>query len=682
MRKITKAGLRRRASLGKQMVRQQVRDVENAWRRRGPRAPVDFGDWLKRGDGRTSGLFPDVWRSRTDWPFADPSRIAVVIHVFYPELLEELLEELAHIPVGFDIIATNASGAHVAIDASRIPMARNAIVLDVDNHGRDIWPLAQVVNAGLLDPYELVLKVHTKRSAWREEHSDLGGSGAQWREQLLAGLLGSTPNVVSVLSAFAQNPDLGVIVPEGSLLGPQFWGSDLGLTRELLLRLELDVQEGDLLFPAGSFYWIRAFVLQGLRSLGLSAADFEPELGQIDGTTAHAVERSIGLLSAEAGLRQIETSDIPAVAPTAQFWDRYAVDAPRRARAHMVPFYLPQFHPFAENDRWWGEGFTEWTNVTAAEPVYRGHYQPRLPAELGFYDLRLDLVREQQAALATAHGLAGMMYYYYWFAGKRLMSMPLERLAASDVDLPFCVMWANENWTRRWDGRVDDVLIGQDYDAVPAEGFIDDIMPFLLDSRYLRIGGKAVISVYRIAQIPNYVDVIRIWRERARAAGAGEIVLLSVDVAREFDGLGDDVLDVGMDGLLGFPPHNTTWRGADPVGLEIDKRFLGNILSYRAVVDEAQRKLRMLKPHEFPGVMVAFDNTARRQWKSDIWYGSNPYTFRRWLSAAAAAVSDREASSRVVFVNAWNEWAEGAVLEPTDRHGRSYLHAVRDIAWG
>jgi lipopolysaccharide biosynthesis protein len=682
MRKITKAGVRRRLSAAKRVARQQIHDVQAVWTERGPRAPVDFDAWIKRGGGRKNAAFPDVWRSRTDWPFEAPSRVAAVVHVFYPELVHQIVEQLSAIPVGFDLIVTNASGSPVVLDRAALPMARNVVVLDVENHGRDIWPLVQVVNAGLLDPYEIVLKVHTKRSEWREGHGDLGGDGAQWRDELIAGLLGSTENVVAILSAFAQNPDLGVVVGEGSLLGPEFWGSDLSLTQELLLRLELAVDPASLVFPAGSFYWVRAFVLQGLRALNLSAVDFEPEAAQIDGTTAHAVERSIGILAAEAGLKQITTAAIAAEAPRPEFWSRYAPDAPRSPRVTMVPFYLPQFHPFAENSRWWGEGFTEWTNVTAAEPVYRGHYQPRLPADLGFYDLRLDEVREHQAQLAAAHGVRGFMYYYYWFAGRRLMSVPIERLLEQDVDFPFCVMWANENWTRRWDGRVDDVLIGQDYEAAPAEQFIDDVMPFLLDDRYLRVDGKAVISVYRIAQIPDYESVIATWRQRARDAGVGEVMLLSVDVAREFDGLGDDVLDAGMDGLLGFPPHNTTWSGVDPVGMDIDKRFLGNILRYGSVVEEAERRLSLLKAHEFPGVMVAFDNTARRQWKSDIWHGSNPYTFRRWLSAAAASVADRDESSRVVFINAWNEWAEGAVLEPTDRHGRSYLHAVRDVAHG
>jgi lipopolysaccharide biosynthesis protein len=681
MRKVTKAGLRSRAGRAKRVVTGQLAELEHAWQHRGPRPAADFDTWLKRGAGRRLASFPDVWRPRMDIPIAEPSRVAVLLHVFYPDLVAELLEELAAIPVSFDLIATNATGEPLAIDTSVLPRVANVVILDVDNHGRDIWPMVQVVNAGLLDPYDLVLKVHTKRSAWRESHDGLAGTGSAWRREFLDSLLGSTENVTQILEEFARNPDLGVVTADGNLLGPEFWGGDHHIVNELLRRIELHPDPAELQFPAGSFYWIRGFVLQGLRALCLSAPDFELEAGQIDATTAHAIERSIGILSDEAGLRQITVSQVHRSPREETYWSRYEPDAPRSARATALPFYLPQFHAIPENDRWWGPGFTEWTNVTSASPIYRGHFQPRLPADLGFYDLRLDEVRTAQMEMASAYGISGFMYYYYWFAGRRLLSTPIEKLLASDVPKNFCLMWANENWTRRWDGRTSDVLIGQDYDVVPATEFIDDIMPFLLDDRYLRIDGRAVLAVYRIAQIPDYVSVLKHWRDKALAEGAGELAIISVDVAKEFDGLDIDIADAGLDGTLGFPPHNTRWVGATYAGLRTDPKFLGNVLSYESVVDDAQLSLHNTSPGEYPGVMVAFDNTARRGLKSDIWYGSNPYTFRRWFAAAVSAVADRAPSERLVFINAWNEWAEGAVLEPSSRFGRTYLQAVRDVLY-
>jgi lipopolysaccharide biosynthesis protein len=249
------------------------------------------------------------------------------------------------------------------------------------------------------------------------------------------------------------------------------------------------------------------------------------------------------------------------------------------------------------------------------------------------------------------------------------------------VKLPFCLMWANENWTRRWDGRESDILIGQNYDDVPASRFIDDVMPILQDPRYMRIDGRPILAVYRPAQIPDLPAVIDSWREAARRCGLGELFLMMVDVARQFHGIDEDARRVGLDGSLGFPPHNALWEWVadEPTGTQ--REFSGRILSYGALANDAIRKLEAGLPENyFPGVMVNFDNTARRQSNPDIWYGSNPYTFRRWLAAAASFAERRVADQRIVFVNAWNEWAEGATLEPSAHCGSTYLLAVRDVA--
>lgn len=680
MRRLTVRGIRGRASqvrAAAYSARYRAKD----WRQRqGPRSALDFENWVERRRLRDQG-FPDAWREIPNFRIADPCRLAVLVHVFYPDLLDELLSQLTTIPVDFDLLVTNATGYALQLDSAAAGNVRHSLVLDVDNHGRDIWPMAQVVNAGLLDPYELVLKVHTKRSAWRESHDVLAGSGGEWRESLLSGLLGTRQNVEQIVGAFAEQPDLGIVTADGSLAGPEHWGADLGLTRELLRRLELTVDDPDRLqFAAGSFYWTRAFVLQGLRAFQFSAADFDAEGGHIDGTTAHAVERAIGLLSREAGLSLATRGALPPA--DADAWTRYRVDAPRRSRVRLVPFYLPQFHPTPENDRWWGTGFTEWTNVASAQPVYQGHNQPNLPGELGFYDLRLDEVRSEQTLLARNHGIEAFMYYYYWFAGRRLLDVPLGRLIASDLEKSFCIMWANENWTRRWDGRTEDVLMGQDYTRVPATEFIDDVLPMLRDRRYLRVEGMPLLAVYRVGQIPNHAAVIAHWREQARKGGVGELLILAVDVADEFDGLSGGYAEAGLDGILGFPPHNLQWDWLPHAPLRVDSRFQGNLLSYRAIVEDARRRLLHQPDTAYPGVLVNFDNTPRRQWAPDLWYGANPYTFRRWLAAACGAVAHREPEQRLVFVNAWNEWAEGAVLEPTRRFGRSYLHAVRDVMYG
>jgi lipopolysaccharide biosynthesis protein len=635
-------------------------------------------DWRRHG---RAGSFPEAWSMRIDLPIEAPARIGVVLHVHYPDLLPELLDRLEHVPVPYDLLVTNSSGARLEVPPEG-GHRRNVRLLDVENRGRDILPLVDLANAGYLDPYHLVLKIHTKRSLWRGDHAlGAAGDGGAWRDQLLGALLGSAAEVKAILGAFAERPDLGLVTADGSVLGAEEWGDNEEGVAELLRRLELDLDPAGLRFAAGSMYWIRGFALQGLRALGLAAEDFEPEAGQVNATTAHAVERALGILLAEAGLA-VEERGVLAAPRAEEGWRRFA-DAPLASRARLLPFYLPQFHPIPENDRWWGRGFTEWTNVTAARPVYRGQYQPRLPQDLGFYDLRLDEVRVAQRDLAASVGIEGFMYYYYWFAGRRLLEAPIEALLKSDLDQPFCIMWANENWTRRWDGGASEVLIAQDYQHVPAEQFIDDVLPLLADERYLTIDGRKVVAIYRPGQVEDLPRVVAAWRERARAGGVGELFVMHVDVEQVFDGMQWSLQDAGLDGALGFPPHNHQRTVLSPWGLEVDPRFTGVLLSYGAMAEQAERELRAGPPDTYyPGVMVAFDNTPRRRWASDIWIGANPYTFRRWLSTAVRSVLARDPDHRVVFVNAWNEWAEGAVLEPSDKFGRSYLLAVRDVLYG
>ena len=264
-----------------------------------------------------------------------------------------------------------------------------------------------------------------------------------------------------------------------------------------------------------------------------------------------------------------------------------------------------------------------------------------------------------------------------------MLEGPIQARLAGDIAFPFCLMWANENWTRRWDGRESDVLMGQHYEEVPAAGFIDDVLPVLRDPRYMRIDGRPIIAIYRPGQIPDLAKTMAAWRETARRAGIGELFVMNVDVAKEFHGLDRDLADSGIDGSLGFPPHNALWDWLPYQHVGAEPGFAGNILSYRALVEDAIETLRSGVPeHYFPGVMVDFDNTARRQASPDIWFGANPFTFRRWLAAAVGAVAHRDFEQRIVFINAWNEWAEGAVLEPSDRFGSTFLLAVRDVAFG
>ena len=220
-------------------------------------------------------------------------------------------------------------------------------------------------------------------------------------------------------------------------------------------------------------------------------------------------------------------------------------------RVRAIAFYLPQFHPIPENDGWWGPGFTEWSNVTRAQPNFDGHYEPHLPADLGFYDLRVPETREQQAELARAHGIHGFCYYYYWFAGKRLLERPIEEMRASGrPDFPICLCWANENWTRRWDGADREVLIAQNPSPADDERLIRDLLAHFRDPRYIRVGGRPLFMVYRVGVLPDVRASAAIWRDICRREGIGELYLCA---AKTYDT--GDPAQYGFDAAVEFPPH-------------------------------------------------------------------------------------------------------------------------------
>jgi lipopolysaccharide biosynthesis protein len=227
------------------------------------------------------------------------------------------------------------------------------------------------------------------------------------------------------------------------------------------------------------------------------------------------------------------------------------VPSPLSAPPKLIAFYLPQFHPIPENDAWWGRGFTEWHNVTRARPTFRGHVQPRLPTELGFYDLRLGEVQEAQAALAREHGIHAFCYYYYWFGGRRLLQGPLDRVLASGrPDFPFCICWANENWTRRWDGLDSEVLVAQEHSPENEDRFLHDVLPILRDPRYVRVAGRPVLLVYRVNMLPEAERTAARWRRIAEAEGVGGLELWAV----QSFGI-EDPRPFGFDAAVEFPPH-------------------------------------------------------------------------------------------------------------------------------
>jgi lipopolysaccharide biosynthesis protein len=350
-------------------------------------------------------------------------------------------------------------------------------------------------------------------------------------------------------------------------------------------------------------------------------------------------------------------------------------------RVRLIAFYLPQFHPIPENDRWWGKGFTEWVNVAKARPNFRGHYQPHLPADLGFYDLRVEDVMEQQAELAKRYGLHGFCFYYYWFRSTRLLEMPLERmLETGKPRIPFCLCWANENWTRRWDGREDDVLIAQQHSEDDDRAVAQDLARYMKHPQYVRVNGRPLLLIYRVDVFPDIKRSTEVWRDVCRRAGVGEIYLAMVESFGLARG-GVYPGRYGFDASVEFPPHEMSAPTRRPRLL--NPHYRGTVSDYREIVVKYLQK--DVPDHvRFRAVFPGWDNTPRQQDRAFIFAHASPGGYQAWLEAILEQTRQQNfGDERLVFINAWNEWGEGAHLEPDRRFGHGFLEATRNAleAW-
>jgi lipopolysaccharide biosynthesis protein len=345
-----------------------------------------------------------------------------------------------------------------------------------------------------------------------------------------------------------------------------------------------------------------------------------------------------------------------------------------------IAMYLPQFHPIPENDDWWGKGFTEWTNVTKAKPAFRGHYQPHLPTDLGFYDLRLPEVRELQAQMAKDHDIHGFCYYHYWFNGKRLLNRPFDEvLDSGKPDFPFCLCWANENWNRRWDGREGNILIGQNYNSEDDLNHIRFLINAFKDERYIKIEGKPLFIIYRISELPDSLATTNLWRQEARKCGFNDLYLCGVEGNHPHTY--NHISEVGLDAVIQFQPSFSYL----PKREKIFKRLLSNILNRKGhiIYDYAKLSKRMMSWNEreskypiFPSITPSWDNTSRRKKDGYILSGATPQLYEKWLRIEVERLKNNNLSHKIVFINAWNEWAEGNHLEPCSKWGDAYLKAT------
>lgn len=353
-----------------------------------------------------------------------------------------------------------------------------------------------------------------------------------------------------------------------------------------------------------------------------------------------------------------------------------------KAKIRAIALYLPQYHPIPENDEWWGKGFTEWTNTAKAKPLYPGHYQPHVPADLGFYDLRVPETRIDQAEMAKKYGLEAFCYYHYWFAGQRIIERPFnEVLESGQPDFPFCLCWANQTWTGVWHGAPNRVLIEQTYPGMDDhKRHFEYLLKAFLDDRYVRVDGKPLFLIYNPKDLPDSRKVTDFWRQLAVEAGLPGLYLLA-----EHNGTDNwDPKDAGFDAIYNvrmpeLRPKWVPWQ--QPLKKILYKLY--DLLGYPTIHDyqKAVEQIPFYQPDgvdSYPCVIPNWDNTPRSGVNGRVLKGSTPELFRKHLRRAVRYSKTLPSDRRFVFIKSWNEWAEGNHLEPDLRFGHGYLEVLRE----
>jgi len=345
--------------------------------------------------------------------------------------------------------------------------------------------------------------------------------------------------------------------------------------------------------------------------------------------------------------------------------------------ARIIAFYLPQYHPIPENDEWWGKGFTEWTNAAKAKPLFQNHYQPHIPADLSYYDLRVPETRIAQADLARQYGIEAFCYYHYWFAGQRLIERPFnEVLETGQPDFPFCLCWANATWSGIWHGNPGRILVEQTYPGVEDyKAHFSELLKAFLDKRYVRVDGKPLFIVYKPKDLPDTRFFVQLFRQMAEKEGLPGIYLVGVSHTDDWDPKVNDFDAVVVQRLPGLT-GKVSWR--HPF-LKLRNKIEGSrltIYEYKDLVTSfvppSTKQIDYL-----PCLIPSWDNTPRSGMNGLVMQGSTPELFRQSVHQALNNVLDKPADHRLVFLKSWNEWAEGNHMEPDLRFGHGYLEVLR-----
>jgi lipopolysaccharide biosynthesis protein/2-polyprenyl-3-methyl-5-hydroxy-6-metoxy-1,4-benzoquinol methylase/uncharacterized coiled-coil protein SlyX len=582
-------------------------------------------------------------------------RIAVLLHLYYLDLWPEMLSYIRNIGAPFDLYVNLVEGSATS---EQLEMMEKRIREDVEgarvfvseNRGRDMGGFVHLIHQLELEKYDVFCKIHTKKSFHRQD-------GDVWRTDLMESVLGKK-EVDVLLDLFSLDESIGII---GS--GKYYMdfdpsvGTNHQYVQEVARRLHLPEKKVE--FIAGSIFWGRVDLLREIQSAGFTQKDFSKENGAIDGNLEHAFERIFGSLCAKLGYRV----------------HRMPENARETSSVTIKPicFYLPQFHAIPENDEWWGEGFTEWSNVAKAESLFDGHQVKRPHADIGFYNILDKKVRKKQGEMAKKYGIYGFSYHHYWFKGKRLLDKPLELMLEDGYpDLPFCLNWANEPWTRTWDGLEKEVLQQQDYgDEEDWKNHFEYLLKFFKHPNYIKVNGSPVFSIYRLGHIPQANEMIDCWRKLARENGFPGLHIVQV-LGSFADSQIDEKYDGVVDAVCEFQPNFSNFFGAtiDPVQ---------NISTVNvSTVWEKITELPKSHPVYYRGGFPGWDNSPRRGKEGYVFRNGSAEHFEKFLKKQFLEIKNNpNQEENFFFLNAWNEWGEGCVLEPDEVGGYASLEALQ-----
>lgn len=613
--------------------------------------------------------------------FQDVVSIAVHIYLSHENEAGTIARWLNNIPCSFDLLVSLPEEIDSQVAKERlktlVPTLKKVLTCSASNQGE---PLVSMITGfgNRLQQYDIIGNFHLGKEVTDNETAE------KYAEKCLNLLLGEPATSGGRLGHIFQKlkTNIKFVYAESTLQYYQDcsrWGEFQLLARQLLKDTsspslnDFPVIE----FPESGMLWARSNCLLELSKLSKTVND----LSSNDTLAPDALEqtlRRLTLISAnqQAGkcLRLHQEDSIKDYIYYEEQKD-YS-ESIKHTDTKILAYYLPQFHPIPENDEWHGKGFTEWTKVRAANPLFNGHYQQHIPhSDIGYYLLDTPETLRKQADLMKKSGVYGQVFYHYWFGGKLILERPAQLLLETgDIEMPFCFCWANENWTRRWDGNESEILLGQNYSAQDAAAFIDYLMPFFKDERYIKIDERPVLFVYRPSSIENHTEYLKIWEEKCTAEGLKKPYVVAV-LTRGATNPRDYEMDAGVERIL----HDWT-DGAVPElkhNLATYENMNGSVLAYSAVADFYRNQTERKPFTYFRSLAPMWDNTARYGPQALLLHGSTPKLFQDWLEDSITyTVSNLPSDRRFILINAWNEWAEGAHLEPDTRYGYSYLNSI------